>query len=74
MKRNRMNQRYLILSKDRQVSLNSPFYVLFLLLVKAMKEKYKEIKAKEHRDRDSQVSLGTAALKYTQTKYGEGVN
>lgn len=43
-------------------------------IVNAMKEQYKEIKAKERKERNSQMSLGTAALEFTQNKYGEGVN
>ncbi len=38
-----------------------------------MKEQYKEIKAKEKADRDSDMSLGTAALVFTKNKYGEEV-
>ena len=39
-----------------------------------MKEKYMQIKAQESKGRKSEVSLGTAALNYTQNKYGKGGN
>ena len=39
-----------------------------------MKEKYKVIKAQELQRKDSEYSLGTAAFKYTQNKFGEGSN
>ena len=39
-----------------------------------MKENYKVIKAQELQRKDSEQSLGTAAFKYTQNKYGEGYN
>ena len=39
-----------------------------------MKEKYMQIKAQESKGRESEVSLGTAALNYTQNKYGKGGN
>lgn len=39
-----------------------------------MKEKYKVIKAQELERKDSEQSLGTAALTYTQNKFGDGSN